>query len=150
MKCADAVALILEADSVDLRGEGNSPLARHVRACSRCQALAQIVIDEERILAVQMAQVVPSPDLDEILHRSLATISERRGPRRFRRAGLALVPLAAAAVVAALFLRGDPPLPGSTYSPPDRPAHFGLELPEGRNAAVLQTDNPDITVLWFF
>jgi hypothetical protein len=150
MKCADAVEQILEADPVDLCGDGDSLLAQHLRGCTKCQALAQVVIDEEGILAVQMAEVVSSTDPDEILDRSLGPSSARRIPGHFKRAGFALLPLAAAAGIASLFLAGEPPLPGSSYAPPTRTPDLGLEVPEGRNAALLRTNNPDITVLWFF
>jgi hypothetical protein len=152
MKCADAVELILEADSPDLRGEGEGTLAVHVRNCPRCRALVQVVLEEEKILASSMLEAVPAPDLDTILDRGLnpENSSARQPLRAFKKAGYALIPLAAAAALAGLFLRSEAPLPGPVYSPPEPTVSLGLEVPEGRNAALLQSDNPDITVLWFF
>ena len=152
MKCVDAVELILEADLQDLRGEGDGVLAQHLQSCAKCRALAQVVVEEEGVLALRMVEAVPAPDLDEILELGLASPTGGLSwPReRFRRAGYALVPLAAAAALAALFLRSEPTLPGPAYSSPEPTVALGLEVPEGRNAAVLQTGNPDITVLWFF
>ncbi len=156
MKCADAREVILEADPSDLRGEGTGILVRHLRDCGGCRALARAVLEEQRLLAAEMVAAVPPPDVNEILDRALCPqqvtgpIRRFRRSRRFKRMGLALIPLAAAAAAAALLLGTDPPLPGPSYSPPERIAALGLEVPEGQNAAVLQTKNPEITVLWFF
>jgi len=93
--------------------------------------------------------------------------------RRIARAG-AWVALAAAAV-AAVFLVGDPAPPsgsgaldeplsraeasGPEASPtvalagehsPARSAGPDIEVPTGRNAAILRTGNPDITIIWFY
>jgi predicted anti-sigma-YlaC factor YlaD len=152
MKCVDAVELILEADPQDLAGKGDSILARHVRSCPKCRALALVVLEEERALAVQMVEAVPAPDLDAILALGLASENRpsSRHARKFRSAGYALIPLAAAAALVGLLLQSEPTLPGPAYSSPEPTVALGLEIPEGRNAAVLRTDNPDITVLWFF
>jgi hypothetical protein len=58
--------------------------------------------------------------------------------------------MAAAAALAALFLGTEPQLPGEPYRPPPETPGLGLEVPEGQNVAVLATNDPDITVLWFF
>lgn len=151
MKCEDAVELILEADPPDLRGEGEGILPRHLRGCEKCRALARVVLEEERVLALKMVEEVPAPDLDRVLARGLASEPAVlwRPKGKLRRAGFAIIPLAAAALVS-VFLRSEPTLPGPTYSSPEPTVALGLEVPEGRNAAVLQTKNPEITVLWFF
>jgi hypothetical protein len=85
-----------------------------------------------------------------------------------------LVPLAAAAVGVGLFLGVDsdvgrdadpgvlgtleapsgsapgPPLALRTFDAGSPAPRLALQIPEGRNAAILATDDPDITVLWFF
>ena len=152
MKCADAVELILEADPPELRGKGESDLARHIRTCPKCRAVAQVVLEEEQVLAREMVEAVPLQDMERILDLGLAPEPgvghKLRG--RFRKAGYALIPLAAAAALVGVFLRSEPTLPGPQFSFPEPTVALGLEVPEGRNAAVLQTKNPDITVLWFF
>jgi hypothetical protein len=50
----------------------------------------------------------------------------------------------------ALFLTGETPIPGDAYQPWTVAEGLDLEVPEGTNVAVLDTDNPDITVIWFF
>jgi len=152
MTCAEAMQAILEADPSDLEGLGEGGFQDHLRACSRCQAAARAVLEEEKALAMEMVAAVPLPDLDGLLAE--AAISRGSTPKRFsprfRKAGFTLLPLAAAAAMVGLFLGSEPPLPGAPYTVPERPPGLGLEIPEGRNVAVLATNDPDITVLWFF
>lgn len=62
--------------------------------------------------------------------------------------------LLAAAVLAGLLLvtRREPVPPGVVLVPPVRsdPTPYVVEAPAGRSVAVIATDDPDITVLWFF
>jgi hypothetical protein len=64
------------------------------------------------------------------------------------------VPLAAAAGLAALLLSGMPRGPADRFVGGPAPAApevgLALEVPPGRDAAVIETSNPDITVVWFF
>jgi predicted anti-sigma-YlaC factor YlaD len=158
MTCSDAVHRILEGDPLDLQGHGDSSLAEHIRTCPRCRAMAELVLEEERRLGIQMVGAVEVPDLDQLLDEALEkrpgtspkTTSREHQGLQFKRFGLPLIPLAAAAAVVTLFLGGEPSLPGDSYAPPQRTAGLGVEVPEGQNAAVLATNNPDITVLWFF
>jgi hypothetical protein len=53
--------------------------------------------------------------------------------------------------VAALLLLPGRPLPPSFEPPAGRQASLPtVENTSGQRVAVMQTDNPDITVLWFF
>ena len=152
MTCAEAAEQILEADRLELEGMGESMLARHLKGCSRCRAMALAVVRGEDSLAEEMAAVVPMPDLDALLDENGRSKPERTERIRIkaRRFGLGLLPLAAAAAFASLFLSREPQVPGDSYSPPAFSPGLGLEVPEGRNVAVLATKNPNITVLWFF
>jgi hypothetical protein len=153
MTCAEARDLILEADPSELEGSGESLLADHIRECGRCRAVAGTILGAERSLAAGLADAVEPPDLDELLKKASRPESPKGSilPLRKRRVGLAVLPVvAAAAMVALLFLGEQPRLPGDPYTPPERSSGLGLEIPEGRNAAVLTTNNPNITVLWFF
>jgi len=158
MKCSEAMHEVLEADLNTLAGHGQGRLAQHLQLCSRCRSIADFVLQEEDRLGAQMADAVASPDLDQLLDEALGTdvtVTEVSLPPptksiRLRRVGFSLVPLAAAATLVTLFLGGEPSLPGDSYLPPQRTAGLGLEVPEGQNAVVLTTDNPEITVLWFF
>ena len=151
MTCTEALQAILEADLTDLEGQGESSLARHVRECPRCQEGAQAVLKEESALAQGLAEAVASPELDVLLDQALGPATQPKTLRfRPRRFGLTLLPVAAAAAMVVLFLGSEPQLPGDPYLPPEPVPGLGLEAPEGRNVAVLATNNPEITVLWFY
>lgn len=160
MTCPEALRAILEADPSELDGRGEGPLPLHLRECPRCLAMARAILNEQDGLAAGMVAAVPSPNVDMLLDQGLGDVPDqglgdepaqgmRSGPRS-RRISFALLPLAAAAAVAALFLGHRPSLPGDPYIPNQGAPGLGLETEEGQNVAVLATDNPDITVLWFF
>ncbi len=151
MNCAEARQAILDADPADLEGRGEGSLARHLRDCSRCEDLARAVLVEERALAQGLAEAVAAPELDAILDQVLGS-DPKPGVFRFRlrRLGLTLLPVAAAAAMAALFLGSDPQLPGDPYLLPEPSQGLDLDIPQGQNVAVLATKDPKITVLWFF
>ena len=151
MICVEAHRSILEADPLALEGRGDDPLALHIRECSSCRAMARAVLEGEKDLAEDLVAAVSLPDLDSLLDGALAPIRKRSSlrlpPKRF---GLTVLPLAAAAAMAALFLGSDPQLPGELYFPSQPQPGLGLEVPTGQDVAVIATNNPDITVLWFF
>ena len=151
MTCAEALQSILEADPLDLEEQGDSTLAVHLRECHRCREAARAVLFEESALAEGLTAAVAPPDLDALLDQALGSDAKARVLRfRPRRFGLTLLPMAAAAAMAALFLGSEPQLPGDPYIPPELAPGLGLEVPEGQDVAVLATNNPEITVVWFF
>ena len=107
-------------------------------------------------MATGLIQEVVLPDLDRIIHEAMdgeervIPLTGRLRPWVFRGPGLALLPLAAAAAMATLFLGRAPSLPGPEFIPPPPQAGLEVEAPEGRSVAVLETSNPDIKVLWLF
>jgi hypothetical protein len=153
---------MLEADPYELQDSGDSALSRHLRECGRCRSMAGAILEDEALLAHGLASAVPIPDLDRILDQALSpdptpvkastdpTASGKILRFTWKRAGATLLPLAAAATLAALFLGRSPELPGDPYHPVPEAPGLGLEVPEGRNVAVLATNDPEITVLWFF
>jgi hypothetical protein len=152
MTCAEAARLILEADPQELEGTGDGSLAAHIRGCPQCGAMAQTVLKEEESMAAEMAAAVPMPDIDRLLQEAEASGGGETIPfrRKARRLGLSMIPVAAAAAIVSLLLLPEPQIPGDPYSPPEALPGLGLEVPEGQNVAVLATNNPNITVLWFF
>jgi hypothetical protein len=74
----------------------------------------------------------------------------RPGQRRFPSWTLSAIPVAAAAILATLLLTHTPDLPGTRYEPPTEFGGLDVAVPEERTAAVLITDDPDITVVWVF
>ncbi len=144
MTCAEAREALLEADLSVLRGAGDTPLALHLRDCASCLQAAQFVLQEEALLARGLIEATPPLDLGPI---------QRAMPRKpwYRRsASLPLLPLAAAAALAGLLLSREPDLPGTPYSPSTSSSGPDVVVPEGTTAAVIETANPDITVVWLF
>jgi hypothetical protein len=157
MKCSEAHAEMLEAELPSLEGAGDDPLGLHIRECPACAGKARAIIEAETSLAMALEEAVPPPNLEWILRTSrvggppgaLPPGPARRFPRGVR-ARFTLLPLAAAAALAALFLGRPPALPGPPYSPPRSSAGLDVQVPEGSNVAVLMTNNPEITVLWLY
>ena len=157
MKCADALEALLEADLRTLEGTGDEALASHIRVCPACAKLANAILRGEASLEMALDAEVHELDLDRILDaagveapRTVPHLPARWRPRSLSRQGLTLLPLAVAAGMAALFLGREPSLPGPAYSPPPAVPGLDVQTPEGRSVAVLETNNPEITVLWLF
>ncbi len=144
MNCETALDRLLEADRVELEGQGDSPLALHVRDCEACRHAA------DQILASQL-----------LLHEALATFqpSANAAPARARAWPWPLVwrgviPLAAAASLAVFLLTRD----GAEEAPEAvRPlvpqpiiASVAVSPPASQSIGVFETSNPKITVVWFF
>lgn len=153
MTCAEAFDEILEADVEVLQGLGKGPLVRHLRECPRCATRARAVLAGAGALGLEMSEHVPALDLDALLDQALDPGRNRARIVSIRRRalGFGLIPLAAAAALVSLFLRTEPNLPGDPLPPsPAVSASLDVGVPEGRNVAVLATNDPDITVLWLF
>lgn len=157
MTCADAIEALLEADLTTLEGNGDEPLARHILACPSCAKRAKAILQGEASLARALEVEGPKLDPERILDAAEARTQGRLRPlptrwrsRALSRQGLALLPLAAAAAVATLLLARGPSLPGPTYSPPSVAPGLEVEAPQGGSVVVLETTNPEITVLWLF
>lgn len=150
--CAPFRDLLLEAEAAELRGEGESPLARHVRACSSCARAAALVLGETARLDALLSEAPPL-DVDALLAR--AGVKSGRAaapPRRFPGRRL-WVPAAVAAALAALLLWQavgvrSPPTPITAVA--ERTTLPLVEPIPGQDVAVMQTDDPDITVVWLF
>ena len=159
MRCEDARALLLEADLPDLDADGPSPLADHLRTCARCAEAAAAILQELASLESQLTASVPDGAVDTIMAR-LGPAGASKPPQpeaaplslsRWRRSPW--IPVAMAAGVAGLFFvaRMRTPIPERML--PVAASAPSLPLVESSGAAtvaVIETDNPDITVLWFF
>jgi hypothetical protein len=60
MTCGAMLQQLLEADLGTLDGRGDSPLARHLRQCKRCRAVARVLSSESRALALALPAREPS------------------------------------------------------------------------------------------
>lgn len=157
MTCAEAIEALLEAETKTLEGRGDEPLARHMRECPSCAERARTILQGEAALVQALDARLRELDLEQILDRAGTAGTGQHTllpPHRLHwslsRQGRTLLPLAAAAAMAALFLTREPSLPGPVYSPPPATTGLDVQVPEGRSVAVLETNNPEVTVLWLF
>jgi len=93
-------------------------------------------------------------DVDALLRRANAPESKHRTatvtPIRRRWQRIATAALAASIVGLVVLSDRDEALPGAPYAPRSTLQVPIVEAPAGQNVAVIATDNPDITVLWFY
>lgn len=156
MKCCEAREGILEADPAVLIGGADGPLPQHLQTCSRCRVVAEAVVTDLRDLGLALGASVADPDLDAVLeYRTISSpvASGQESPKPKTTAHWWRwfpIPVAAAAAALALLGPGEPPVPGGVAASQETAQGLGLEVPEGTSIAVLETSNPDITVLWFF
>jgi hypothetical protein len=157
MRCDDARIL-------QLAGEGGSDLSLHVRSCLRCAAAAAEILRTTAELEARLTTSVDEGAVDAVLAR-LAQAGRRDGPgtnsppgARWRGSARASLwaPLGASLAVAAaaaglLLVSRDPaPFPEGAPRVAATPAPPLVESSGAATLAIIQTDNPDITVLWFF
>lgn len=149
MDCTAARERMLEADPAELRGDGDGPLAGHLRACAACRARAGLILAGQAELdAALWALASPSPGRKVIPLRPRAGWRVRPGPAAASFAALA------AAVAGVMLARPHPrPAPGVTA---DQIAKLLFPTPPvaraegGRNVAVLETSDPGVTVVWVY
>jgi len=130
---------LLVADPAELRGIGDSHVARHVRECDECRAQAQLILTEQDRLR---------DALRTLSGTRRATHVERRRGRHF------WIPAAAAAAAAVLLLVRMPlatngvlpELPGPIVDVATAPK---VNASSNDVVAVLQTRDPRITVVWY-
>ncbi len=153
--CSEIRALLLEAEPGELRGEGGGTLASHLRSCEACRRRAGLLLQADEALEAALG-AAPAPDVEVILALAAAPVEAGwrvRAVQAVRRAAAVRrtwIPLAAAAALTGLLLVTRSP--GPAPAPVEAGAQ-GLPLVESAGAdgvAILETDNPDITVLWFF
>ncbi len=168
---------LLRADPVELAGTLETELGRHIAGCARCREAAERLLASNRLLD-DFLDLAPALDVDALLARAAlgpvdgsgaggfgdptlqdptmtedapGDAAQKTDRHRLRTRWHRWTVVAAAASVAALLVArsSERPLPGAA-SLPVVERYPTFELPAGRDVAVFQTDNPDITVLWFF
>jgi len=151
VNCEMALERMLDANPEELDGRGDSELVVHIQDCGRCQAVAAELLAGHEMLDAEIHSV----DADRGVERVMPAV-RRAAIQRVRRRRLIrfVIPAAAAAVLALLVTRdpvpsmplGNPPaqLAGSA---PEQPT---VRLAPNTNALVLETNNPKITVVWFY
>ncbi len=166
--CASFTDQILTASVEDLSGRGDTPLARHVRTCPRCAAIARRVLEDTESLdrMLQGSASVRELDVEALLARAEGTdrseathppITEGSAGRPRRKRTSRWVALAAAAGLASLLVlarhgrRLDqlPRQAANAAARTEQPVPT-VEASPGHDVAVIPTDDPDITVVWYF
>ena len=151
MNCELALERMLDADPEELEGRGDSELVAHIQRCGRCQAVAAELLAGHEMLAAQIHSV----DVDRGVERVLPAV-RRAAIQRVRRRRLIRFALPAAAAAALALLATRDPVPsiplvgpsGQLAGPaPEQPI---VRLAPNTNALVLETNNPKITVVWFY
>ncbi len=154
--CGRPVQALLRAERDELDGSGTTELARHIRACERCSALARSILAGYETLNDTLE---PAVELNAPRIVALGRARADAGVRRWSRWRLSMPPTwatatAAAASIAAILALVLPqpqdPLLEPVWQPPATVARTPVVSAPHHNVAVIQTDDPDITVFWFY
>jgi hypothetical protein len=152
--CTRSLDDLLEADLDELRGESVTEVGRHIRDCGQCRSVAQRILDSTARLDAALATRPGGFDVNAVLARARSPKSTPQAatitPLRSRWQRIASVALAASIVGLLVLGDRDQPLPGTAFVPSLRAELPIVEPSVGQNVVVIKTDNPDITVLWFY
>jgi hypothetical protein len=146
---------LLDAAPDELAGVAPTALASHVRGCPRCGALARLLLDEQARLGSAVALMQPrrtaaeaASDVLALQPIYLAPARETMRDRLARFAG-AVLPMAAAAALAAYLVYGDrEPIPTFVFQREIPASVVRITAMPGTGTVVLQTADPDITFAW--
>jgi hypothetical protein len=136
MTCAAAQEEMLVAELAELRGEGDTDLAKHIRGCAKCAARAEAILRAYGKLGESLAAMKPETTVIPL---------KKRRPLRWLP-----LPLAAAAVVALLLARQQEDIL------PNVDALAGVILKKtpvvapraGQQAMVIEKSN--MTIVWLY
>jgi anti-sigma factor RsiW len=148
--CGRARTWMLEADLSELRAVEASPVADHLARCGECSRRAAAIVAGmaglDDSLAALLRNAPPRP----------AAVLRIR-PAAARRVVLWAAPLALAAGMAAVMLARPAPPPGEHPGVTAERIAQRLFVPapvaraaDGRGVAVLETNDPGITVVWIY
>ena len=151
-ECRRSFDTLLDADVAELSGLAETELAVHISGCISCAAAARKILEGNDTLDDVLGSAPPIDARALVARARLEALPKavEKAPNPARRwRGWAM--LGAAASIAALLVLSerDVRMPGVEVAPRTE-VHAIVEAPAGRNVAVIQTDDPDITVLWFF
>ena len=154
MRCEMARERMLEVDPAELVGGGTGELAGHLAACPECAGVAAALVRELAALEDAVEAWAAAGDARAAADAVLAGSRERppvAGPLR-RRAWRVWVPLAAAAALAAVLLMSREPgveRTGTAVQAAPAP-RVAVTPPPDRGAAIMETPNPKITIVWLY
>ena len=137
MNCERARDEMLVADLEELRGEGDSELAKHLRSCVECRARAETILRAQNDMAAGLTAMKPQTKV----------LPLRRKHTQWR---WVPVPLAAAAVLALLIVQqqqeGLPNVDAIAQMMfREKPL---VAPPAGKQAMVIEKDN--MTIVWIY
>ncbi len=157
MDCSTTREWILEVDPEELEQDATGEHADHLAECPECRARANEILGAEVALRDTLDSVEPALGVEAALVRAREAAAARKATFRRRRWQVA-VPLAAAALGGILLMNRPTPAPGPAFDPATMRAARELGLVGARpvvnaeghqRVAVLPTQNPNITVIWF-
>lgn len=155
--CAEIRELLLEATPAELRGEGEGALPAHLRSCDACRRSARLLLEADEALDAVLGGAPGTLDVETVLRRASEAPAElawraraASAARRALSSRRAWIPLAAAAALAAVLLVARSPAPAPLPAVAGSEALPLVEASSSDGVAILETGNPDITVLWFF
>ena len=155
--CSTTRDWILEVDPGELEQDATGEHTDHLAECPECRALADEILGAEAALRDTLDSVEPALDVEAALVRAREGAAGNTATRRRRRWQVA-VPLAAAALGGLLLIGRPSPAPVAGFDPATVRAARALGLVGPRplvnaqsheRVAVLPTENPNITVIWF-
>jgi anti-sigma factor RsiW len=152
MNCTEARELLLEAELAELRGEGESEVARHIRDCARCQSMAREIVEQEGALAQALAGVRPQVSADTVA-AAAATAKVLPLRPRWKRRWAAVITAALAATIAGILLTSNGTPPADVPSTTEVAAAATVPVVDATSSetfVVFNTDNPDIVVVWLY
>ena len=149
MNCATAREQLLTAELTPIQSGTASELSSHLDECDRCRSIAAVLLaaQQELHLAIEARH---DANATEAAHDAVIAADRRRTRRGFRRRA---VPLAIAASLATVLLNRRTPSPDTENSRPRAktvPHQVTVTAPPGRSVAVMETDNPNVVIIWFF
>jgi hypothetical protein len=152
MECREFIDAMQDAELAELRGEGGTPLAEHVRVCSECAEYAKHVLAATDCLAVSLMEESGRGSVVGV--RRVLAATRPAWPRLFAglAAGAAALVVLAVGLDRAGVLSRDVALenPSDAIGMDQQSTSPGIDVPAGRNAVVFRTSNPKITVVWYY
>ena len=135
MNCDRAYEAMLVAEPEELRGIGESELARHIRGCEQCERKAARILEATALLSAQLNRAAAQPR---------SRTKQARVP--------AWLPLPIAAAIAGMLLLNEPPEPAAprvgSLAEVKRPAtRIVVNAPADGSVAVIRAAD-NVTVVW--
>ncbi len=154
--CAIIREELLDAAPDELAGVAPTALATHVRDCPRCGPLARTFLDEQvrlggalALMQPRMSAAAAASEVLAIQPLALAPPERETVRDRLTRFAAAVLPMAAAAALAAYLVYGDrEPVPTYVFTREIPASAVRITAMPGTGTIVLQTADPDITFAW--